>query len=79
MGFEYYDDSAVSLGFMIRKDKRNKGYAYKACLNCITYMKVNHPELKIVAKVSKKNKASVHLLTKISNMLPGFIEIIEEK
>jgi RimJ/RimL family protein N-acetyltransferase len=79
VGFEYYDDSAVSLGFMIRKDKRNKGYAFKACLNCITYMKVNHPELKIVTKVSKKNKASVHLLTKISNMMPGVIEVIEEK
>lgn len=79
VGFEYFDESTVSLGFMIRKDMRKKGYALKACLNCITYMKVNHPELKIVAKVSKKNKASVHLLTKISNMLPGFIEIIEEK
>ena len=79
VGFEYYDDSAVSLGFMIRKDKRKKGYAFRACLNCITYMKVNHPELKIVAKVSKDNEASVHLLTKLSNMMPGVIEVIEEK
>ncbi len=79
VGFEYFDESTVSLGFMIRKDKRNKGYAFRACLNCITYMKVNHPELKIVAKVSKENEASVHLLTKISNMMPGVIEVIEEK
>ena len=79
VGFEFYDESTVSLGFMIRKDKRKKGYAFKACLNCITYMKVNHPELKIVAKVSKENKASVLLLTKLSNMLPGFIEVIVEK
>ena len=42
-------------------------------------MKVNHPELKIVAKVSKDNEASVHLLTKLSNMMPGVIEVIEEK
>ena len=79
VGFEYYDDSTVSLGFMIRKDKRNKGYAFRACRNCITYMKVNHPELKIVAKVSKENESSVHLLTKISNMMLGVIEVIEEK
>ena len=71
VGFEYYDDSTVSLGFIIRKDKRKKGYAFKACLKCITYMKVNHPEIKIVAKVSKKNKASLGLVTKITNMLPG--------
>ena len=79
VGFEYYDESTVSLGFMIRKDKRKKGYAFKACLSCITYMKVNHPEIKIVAKVSKKNKASVQLLTKLSNMLPGGVEVLVEK
>ncbi|MBP5493717.1 MAG: GNAT family N-acetyltransferase, partial [Lachnospiraceae bacterium] len=30
VGFEYFNESAVSLGFMIRKDMRNKGYALKA-------------------------------------------------
>lgn len=76
VGFEYYDESTVSLGFMIRKDMRKKGYAFKACLNCITYLKVNHPELKIVAKVSRKNIASLRLLTRLSNMLPGYIEVL---
>ena len=79
VGFEYCDESTVSMGFMIREDKRKKGYAFRACLNCITYMKVNHPELKIVARVSKKNKASLGLLTKITNMLPGVVEVLVEK
>ena len=75
VGFEYYDESTVSLGFMIRKDMRKKGYAFKACLNCI-YLKFNHPELKIVAKVSRKNIASLRLLSIIENTLPGYIEVI---
>jgi len=78
VGFEYFDESAVSLGFMIRHDMRNKGYALKSIINCITYLKTNHPELKIIAKVSSKNKASLNLLSKTQNILPGFIEIIAE-
>ena len=76
VGFEYCDESTVSMGFMIREDKRKKGYAFRACLNCITYLKVNHPELKIIAKVNSENKASLKLLTKIENMLPDSLEVI---
>jgi RimJ/RimL family protein N-acetyltransferase len=76
VGFEYFNESAVSLGFMIRKDMRNKGYALKAVINCITYLKANHPELKIIARVSSKNKASLNLLSKTENMLPGSIKVI---
>ena len=76
VGFEYCNESTVSMGFMIREDKRKKGYAFRACLNCITYLKVNHPELKIIAKVDSENKASLKLLTKIENMLPDSLEVI---
>ena len=50
VGFEYYDESTVSLGFMIRKDKRKKGYAFKACLNCITYLKVKAPSATLLIR-----------------------------
>ena len=76
VGFEYFNESAVSLGFMIRKDMRNKGYALKAVINCITYLKENHPELKIIARVSGENKASLNLLSKTENMLPDSIKVI---
>ena len=76
VGFEYCNESTVSMGFTIREDKRKKGYAFRACLNCITYLKVNHPELKIIAKVNSENKASLKLLTKIENMLPDSLEVI---
>jgi RimJ/RimL family protein N-acetyltransferase len=78
VGFEYYDEKTVSLGFMIRKDHRKKGYAFKACLDCINYLKANNPELKIVAKVSGNNKDSLSLLHRLSAALNDYIEIIIE-
>ena len=65
-GFEYVDEHTVSLGFMIKKDERKKGYAKKAAFLCINYLKENYPELSIVARCSRENKASIAILESLN-------------
>ena len=64
-GFEYAGDDAVSLGFVIDKNERKKGYAYTACLLCINYLKETRPELKIIARCDDENTASKGLIEKL--------------
>ena len=65
VGFEYVDDSSVSLGFVIKKDERGKGYAEKASGLCIGYLREVLPDVKITAKCHAGNNASIALLTKL--------------
>ena len=76
VGFEYYDENTVSLGFMIRADKRGKGYAEAAVILCIGYLENTLPETKIVANVCIDNISSLYLLNKISKVFPKKINII---
>lgn len=77
-GFEYYDDSTVSLGFVIAKNERKKGYAHEACLLCLNYLFNSNPDLSVVAKYSSENEASKALLSKLSKTSPLRIKLIEE-
>ena len=75
-GFEYQDENTVSLGFMIRSDKRKKGYARNACLLCLNYLKDSLPDMKVTAKCSQANEASLKVLSGLSGILPIEILII---
>jgi len=77
-GFEYFDDSTVSLGFVIAKSERKKGYAHEACLLCLDYLFNSNPDLSVVAKYSSENEASKALLSKLSKTSPVRINLIEE-
>lgn len=61
-GFEYHDDNTVSLGFMIKKEKRGRGYAYVASRICIQYLYRTLTGMKIIAKCHPENTASIHIL-----------------
>lgn len=62
VGFEYVDESTVSIGYVIDRNERKKGYAKKACLSALKYLKNVCPELSVVAKCHKDNIASLKLL-----------------
>lgn len=77
-GFEYVDDNTVSLGFVIRKNERKKGYAYEACLLCLNFLFDSNPDLSVIAKYSFENKASKALLCKLQKSSPISIKLMEE-
>ena len=77
-GFEYVDDETVSLGFVIRKSERKKGYAYEACLLCLNFLFDSNPDLSVIAKYSVENKASKALLCKLRESSPISIKLMEE-
>ena len=76
VGFDYYNEDSVSLGFMIRKDQRGKGFGKAAATLCVGYLLNTLPEMKIVASVCKDNKSSLSLLNKLSKSYPIKITII---
>jgi len=76
VGFEYYDENTVSLGFMIRKDQRGKGFGKAAATLCVGYLLNTLPEMKIVASVCKDNKSSLSLLNKLSQAYTDKIKIM---
>jgi RimJ/RimL family protein N-acetyltransferase len=71
VGFEYYDDNTVSIGFMIKKEKRGKGYGKIAARLCIQYLYKTLTGMKVVAKCHQNNVASIHILESLG------IEIVE--
>ena len=70
-GFEYNDDNTVSIGFMIKKEKRGKGYGKTSAQLCIQYLYKTLTGMKVVAKCHQDNVASIHILESLG------IEIIE--
>ena len=68
-GFEYYDDNTVSIGFMIKKEKRGKGYANATARLCVQYLYKTLTGMKIVAKCHKDNTASIHILKSLGIMI----------
>lgn len=66
VGFEYLDENAVSIGFVIDKSQRKKGYALEACLLSIKYLNIVCPDLTIKAKCHRDNNASIALLKRLN-------------
>lgn len=58
------EDKSLELGFMLVKDKWNKGYATEANLALVDYAK-NKKTKQLVARTNLENLASIHILEKL--------------
>lgn len=65
------EESEAELGFMIAPAFQGKGYAYEACRMAIEEMQRNHPDLRITARVDKRNTAAIALCNKLGVAYKG--------
>ena len=59
------DTSEVEIGFAIKKEHWNNGYATEACKACVEHLFTQTIYNKIIATIHKENKASINTVTKL--------------
>jgi RimJ/RimL family protein N-acetyltransferase len=69
-----FDDSSISIGYTIDADYHRQGYAYEILEQLIKYLKENHKQKSILAKVFIPNIASINLLHKLKFKRVGTIK-----
>lgn len=66
VGFEYFDETRVSLGYMIKNAERGNGYASEAGVIALHYLEETCPNLKAVAKCNRANIPSIKTADKLN-------------
>jgi [ribosomal protein S5]-alanine N-acetyltransferase len=69
-----FDDSSISIGYTIDADYHRQGYAYEILVELLKYLKENHKQKSILAKVFIPNIASINLLHKLKFKRVGIIK-----
>jgi len=69
-----FDDSSISIGYTIDADYHRQGYAYEILVQLLKYLKENHKQKSILAKVFIPNIASINLLHKLKFKRVGIIK-----
>jgi RimJ/RimL family protein N-acetyltransferase len=69
-----FDDSSISIGYTIDADYHRQGYAYEILVQLLKYLKENHKQKSILAKVFIPNIASINLLHKLKFKRVGTIK-----
>lgn len=83
-----YDDDAegLELGYIVRKDKQQQGYAYEGLCGIIVYLREHFEISNIRVSVHRDNKPSIELAKKLganfvedqnSEYLTGYIEFVD--
>ena len=75
------DEDTVELGYCIREDYQNKGYATEVCSEIIRYSFKNLGKLRVYAQVDEDNVISKKLLKRLGFSYKGveLFEIVNEK
>ena len=69
-----FDESSISIGYTIDADFHRQGYAYEILVQLLKYLKENHKQKSILAKVFIPNIASINLLHKLKFKRVGTIK-----
>ena len=83
-----YDDDTegLELGYIVRKDKQQQGYAYEGLCGIIVYLREHFEISNIRVSVHRDNKPSIELAKKLganfvedqnSEYLTGYIEFVD--
>lgn len=66
VGFQDTDDeNAVELGFLIKKEYRQRGITFEACKIALNYINENYPDFNVLCEIKKENLAAVGLARKL--------------